>query len=121
MGVIILVASMCPMTESKPQPTRLLRLAAKAAPWGLGLVAAAWLVLAIAWGALHGWIVPRIGEFRPQLEARASQAIGLPVRIGAISAHSTGWIPSVELSDVAVLDPQGREALRLPRDRKSVV
>ncbi|MCX7277119.1 MAG: YhdP family protein [Burkholderiales bacterium] len=103
------------MTESKPQPTRLLRLAAKAAPWGLGLVAAAWLVLAIAWGALHGWIVPRIGEFRPQLEAQASLALGVPVRIGSISAHSTGWIPSVELHDVAVLDPQGREALRLPR------
>jgi uncharacterized protein (TIGR02099 family) len=103
------------MTESKPQPTRLLRLAAKAAPWCLGLVAAAWLVVAIAWGALHGWIVPRIGEFRPQLEAQASLAVGLPVRIGSISAYSTGWIPSVELRDVAVLDPQGREALRLPR------
>ena len=115
MGVIILVASMCPMTESKPYPTRLLRLAATAASWCLGLVVAAWLVLALAWGGLHGWIVPRISEFRPWLETYASQALGMPVRIGAISAQSEHLFPSFELRDVALLDGQGREALKLSR------
>ncbi|MDB5850600.1 MAG: hypothetical protein JWP29_4352, partial [Rhodoferax sp.] len=103
------------MTESKPQPSRLLKLAARAAPWCLGLTAAAWLVFAIAWGALHGWIVPRIGEFRPQLEAKVGQALGVPVRIGAISAQSTGLIPSFELRDVSLLDAEGLTALLLPR------
>jgi len=103
------------MTESKPSPSRLLKLAARAAPWCLGLTAAAWLVFAMAWGALHGWIVPRIGEFRPQLEAKVSQALGVPVRIGAISAQSTGLIPSFELRDVTLLDADGRTALHLPR------
>ncbi|WP_367848093.1 YhdP family protein [Rhodoferax sp. WC2427] len=106
---------MCPMTESKPYPTRLLRWAATAASWSLGLVAAAWLALALAWGALHGWIVPRIGEFRPWLETYASQALGVPVRIGAISAQSEHLFPSFELRDVALLDAQGREALTLSR------
>ncbi|MBC7683314.1 MAG: TIGR02099 family protein, partial [Ferruginibacter sp.] len=115
MGVIILVASICLMTESKPYPTRLLRLAATAASWCLGLVVAAWLVLALAWGALHGWIVPRIAEFRPWLETHASQALGMPVRIGAISATSAHLIPSFELRDVALLDGQGRAALKLSR------
>ncbi len=107
------------MTESKPisstYPTRLLRLAATAASWCLGLVVAAWLVLALAWGALHGWIVPRIGEFRPWLETYATQALGMPVRIGAISAESEHLFPSFELRDVALLDGQGREALKLSR------
>ena len=76
---------------------------------------AAWLVLALAWGALHGWIVPRIGEFRPWLETYASQALGVPVRIGAISAQSEHLFPSFALSDVALLDGQGREALKLSR------
>jgi uncharacterized protein YhdP len=98
---------MRPMTELTPPPTRLLKLAAKVASWSLGLLAAAWLVLAVVWGTLHGWIVPRIGEYRPWLETQASQALGLPVRIGSISAQSTGLIPSFALRDVALLDGPG--------------
>ena len=106
---------MCQMTESKPYSTRRLRLASTAASWSLGLVVAAWLVVALAWGVLHGWIVPRIGEFRPWLETYASQALGMPVRIGAISARSEHLVPTFELRDVALLDSQGREALKLSR------
>ncbi len=103
------------MTESPPRPSRLLKIVAGFARWSLGLLVAFWLLLAVAWGALHGWIVPRIGEFRPQIEARASQALGVAVRIGDISARSEGLIPSIELMDVALLDGEGRAALRLPR------
>ena len=74
-----------------------------------------WLLFAASWGLLHGWIVPRIGEFRPRLEMEATKALGVPVRIGQITARSEGLIPSFELRDVVLLDPQGREALRLPR------
>ena len=74
-----------------------------------------WLLLAAAWGGLHGWIVPRIGDFRPQLERQAQRALGVPVRIAGISARSEGLFPTVELTGVALLDAQGREALRLPR------
>ncbi|WP_309831966.1 YhdP family protein [Paracidovorax wautersii] len=103
------------MTETPSHPTRLLRFMAGFARWSLGLLLAFWLLLAAAWGVLHGWIVPRIGDFRPQLEAQAGRALGVPVRIGAIGARSEGLIPSVELGNVALLDAQGREALRLPR------
>ena len=85
------------------------------ARWALGLLLAAWLVFGLAWGALHWLIVPRIGEFRPQLEAKAAQVLGVPVRIGAITAHSTGLIPSFEFTDVKLFDAEGREALHLPR------
>ncbi len=81
----------------------------------LWLVVAVWLLFGASWGLLHGWIVPRIGEFRPRLEMEASKALGMPVRIGQISAYSTGLIPSIELRDVTLLDQQGREALHLPR------
>lgn len=101
--------------ETPPHPTRLLRCVAVFARWSLGLLLAFWLLLAAAWGVLHGWIVPRIGDFRPELETRAMQALGVPVRIGALAARSDGLIPTIELQDVALLDAQGREALRLPR------
>ncbi|MBS0294267.1 MAG: TIGR02099 family protein [Proteobacteria bacterium] len=103
------------MTEPSSHPSRLLRFVAGCARWGLGLLLAMWLLLAAAWGALHGWIVPRIGDFRPQLEAQAQRVLGVPVRIAALSARSAGFFPTVELSGVALLDPEGREALRLPR------
>lgn len=103
------------MTESPPHPSRLLKFVAGFARWGLGALVAFWLLLAAAWGGLHGWIVPRIGDFRPQLEQQARRALGVPVRIHSVAARSEGLIPTVELKDVALLDARGREALRLPR------
>ncbi|MFC5496727.1 YhdP family protein [Caenimonas terrae] len=102
------------MNESTPSPSRLLKASASIAQWILWLLAAAWLLLALTWGALHGWIVPRIGELRPDLEIEASRVLGVPVRIGGISAKSEGLIPSFEFTDVVLLDAQGREAVRLP-------
>ena len=81
----------------------------------LWLVASAWLLFGLSWLVLHGWIVPRIAEFRPRLEQQASKALGVPVRIGQITGRSLGAMPSFELHDVTLLDEQGREAVRLPR------
>ncbi|HWI84022.1 YhdP family protein [Ramlibacter sp.] len=98
-----------------PTPSRPLKALAAVAKWSLWLLLGAWLVLVLAWGALHGWIVPRIGELRPQLELEAGRVLGVPVRIGSIAARTEGLVPSFELENVVLLDPQGRPALRLPR------
>ena len=103
------------MTEPSPHPSRLLKCVAGCARWALGALLAFWLLLAAAWGGLHGWIVPRIGDYQAQLERYAQRTLGVPVRIAAIAARSEGVFPTVELSGVALLDAQGREALRLPR------
>src|SRR4051812_4561935 len=102
------------MNAQPPFPSRTLRLFAAVAQCCLWLLLGFSLLLALAWGALHGFIVPRIGELRPVLEIRASKVLGVPVRIGSISARTEGLIPSFTLHDVVLLDPQGREALRLP-------
>ncbi|MEO6293697.1 MAG: DUF3971 domain-containing protein, partial [Burkholderiaceae bacterium] len=102
-----------------PSPTPTLsifwKIACPVSRFLLWLAIVSWGLFAVAWIVLHGLIVPRIGDFRPQLEIEASKALGVPVRIGAVVATSSGLIPSFELKDVALLDPQGREALRLPR------
>lgn len=85
------------------------------ARWALVLMSLAWCVFAVAWGALHLLIVPRIGELRPQLEALATRATGIPVRVESITAYSTNLLPAFELGNVRLLDAQGRDALRLPR------
>ncbi|TWO69649.1 TIGR02099 family protein [Caenimonas sedimenti] len=102
------------MNAPPPIPSRTLKIFAAAVKWSLWLLLAAWLVLALAWGALHAWIVPRIGEFRPALESEAGRVLGVPVRIGGITARSEGLIPTFELRDVMLVGPQGQAALRLP-------
>ncbi|MFY8103633.1 MAG: TIGR02099 family protein, partial [Ramlibacter sp.] len=74
-----------------------------------------WLLLALAWGTLHGWIVPRIDQWRPVLERQATQVLGIPVRIASVSARSDSIMPSIELRDVVLHDAQDRAALRLSR------
>ena len=97
----------------------------------LWVVLAVWVLFALTWGALHLWIVPRIGDWRPDLERWASAAVGVPVTVGAIRAESRGdasaqagyllrLVPALELSDVRLFDPAGREALRLPTVRAAV-
>jgi uncharacterized protein (TIGR02099 family) len=81
----------------------------------LWLLLAAMLLFVLVWGVLHVVIVPRISEFRPDLENWTSRKLGVPVRIGDVHARSTGMVPSFELTDVQLFDPAGRAALRLPR------
>jgi uncharacterized protein (TIGR02099 family) len=104
------------MIEPKPHPTRLIHRLASLARWSLGLVLALWLTAATVWGVLHLWIVPRISEWRPELESLASRTLGVPVTIESLSAHRDGLVPSFELGDVALHDPaSGGKALHLAK------
>lgn len=108
------------MNDTTSSPSRLLKITAAAARWLLALLIGAWLLLALSVLVLHSWIVPRIGEYRPALEAQASRVIGVPVRIGSITASGATLFPSFELRDVVLHDPRQREALRLARVVASV-
>ncbi len=108
-----------------PRTLKTLSVAARLCLW---VVFLAWGLFVLTWAALNWWIVPRIGEWRPELERWASQAVGAPVRVGEIRADSTAGgerflpdlMPSFELRDVQLFDPQGRVALHLPLVRTVV-
>ena len=82
-------------------------------------VIAAWSLLLLAWLTLQWGIVPRVGQWKPQIEQRASAALGVPVTIGAIRVQSSGWMPLIELDDVVLAPrasaPADGGALRLPK------
>ncbi|MDP3349031.1 MAG: YhdP family protein [Hydrogenophaga sp.] len=94
----------------------------------LWLLLAVWGLFALTWAGLNGAIVPRIGEWRPELERWATEAVGVPVRIGEIRAESGSGgasflptlMPSFELRDVQLIDAQGRVALQLPLVRTAM-
>ena len=79
----------------------------------LWLVGAAWLIIILAWSTLNMFIVPRIGDYREMLQTQASRAMGMPVKIGRISAEGGWWVPLFDIHDLQLLDAQGREALKL--------
>jgi len=107
---------------------RALRLWARVLRVLLWLLAGLWGVFILSWLVLQAWIVPRIETWRPDLERWATQAVGVPVSIGAIRAlpgpRLAGVLPplapSFELLDVRLHDAQGRRALELPRLRAAV-
>lgn len=94
----------------------------------LWLLAGLWGVFILSWLVLQAWIVPRIETWRPDLERWATQAVGIPVSIGAIRAVDTAklagvlppLVPSFELLDVRLHDASGRSALQLPLVRGAV-
>jgi uncharacterized protein (TIGR02099 family) len=75
---------------------------------------AAFFALAALVLALRFWLLPSIEHYRQGIVTAVSRTVGQPVQIGAIQAGFHGFRPQVTLTDVRILDAQGREALRLP-------
>ena len=82
--------------------------------WVLGLLVLLWGLMLLAWLVLQWAILPHIDDWRPRIEQEASKALRVPVRIGSISVPGGTWMPLLQLRDVHLLDPQGRDALVLP-------
>lgn len=88
--------------------------------WLLGMALAFWGLLVLATVALHFLIVPRIIEWRAEIEDAASKAWGVQVSIGELTSISDGWVPSFEITDFVLRDAQNKEVLHLPKVRASL-
>jgi len=60
-------------------------------------------------------VLPTIDQWRPRVEAAASEAMGVPVSIARIDASWRGLNPHFALNDVRLVDPAGSNTLALPR------
>ena len=83
--------------------------------WAAAGLLSVWSLALLAWLILHWGILPRLDQWRPQIEQRVGQAIGAPLRIGAIRVRSGSWVPAFDLDEVVLLDARGAPALRLGR------
>ena len=93
---------------ARPWVRRGLRVAA----WGL---VAVYFLFAATVLILRYAILPKVGEHQAEIEAAASRAVGLPVRIGRIEAGWDGLNPELTLSDVTIADRQGRPGFVLSK------
>ncbi|MSQ52416.1 MAG: TIGR02099 family protein [Betaproteobacteria bacterium] len=94
----------------------------KASRSGLARFIAAfgWLLVAVYFAVatlvlvLRYWILPDVGQYRPEIEQAISRALGERVSIGGINARWQGLHPELDLSEVSIHDKEGRVALSLP-------
>ena len=88
--------------------------------WLTALVFCTASVLLGLWLTLHWGILPRLEGWRPQLEERASRALGVPLSIGRIEVQTGGWVPVIDLHEVELRGTDGQAALRLPHIRAAL-
>src|SRR5712692_490911 len=87
------------------------RLAARIAGWALLI---AYFLFAAILLALRYWVLPKVAEYRSDVEQYASKVLGTRITIGAMEAGWQGLRPELLLANVTVFDRDGREALSLP-------
>ena len=93
---------------------RLTRILAALTRWGLGLCALA-LVLMALYVSLGRELAPLVAEYRGEVQARASDALGMPLQIGELEGNWSGFAPILSAHDVTV--GKGANALHLDKVR----
>jgi len=72
-----------------------------------------YFAVAAAMLALRFWVLPSVADYKPEIEAAVSRALGERVEIGGITADWRGLHPRFELAGVKIFDRRGKEALGL--------
>ena len=98
------------LAEAIPPKSRW-RVAARILVWAL-LVA--YFLFAATLLVLRYWVLPKVAEYRSDVEQYASKILGTRITIGAMDADWQGLRPELLLANVTVFDRDGRAALSLP-------
>ncbi|WP_095145007.1 YhdP family protein [Pseudomonas sp. Irchel s3b6] len=93
---------------------RLIRILGALTRWGLGL-SALLLVLVALYVNLGRELVPLVAEYRAEVESKARDALGLPLRVGSLEGGWSGMGPVLMAHDVVV--GEGANALYLDQVR----
>jgi len=70
--------------------------------------------------ALRFAVLPKIEDYRPEIVAHLSEAVGHPVSLGQLRAGWDGWNPTLEIAELTVRGKAGDALLTLPRVRTTV-
>jgi uncharacterized protein (TIGR02099 family) len=98
------------IAQAMPPRSRL-RALVRFVAWGL---LAVYFLFALAVLVTRYYALPRVGEYKDDIERYASRALGQRITVGAIEAGWQGLRPELLLADVTLYDRDGRAALRLP-------
>ncbi|PXX48278.1 uncharacterized protein (TIGR02099 family) [Aquitalea magnusonii] len=79
------------------------------------LLLLALLVVGGGFAVFNGWFLPRLEQFRPQLEQSLSQATGRQVSVASLSGQWQGLAPQLQLRGLRIANPVTADALTLER------
>ena len=91
------------LAEAIPPKSRW-RVAARVAGWTLLIV---YFLFAAILLALRYWVLPKVAEYRSDVEQYASKVLGTRITIGAMEADWQGLRPELLLANVTVFDRDG--------------
>ncbi|CAN0618652.1 conserved protein of unknown function [Burkholderia multivorans] len=86
----------------------------------LGVALGAYFVASGAVLGLRYVVLPRIDEFRPQIERFVSAKLHAQLSIGKLSPHWSGMQPGVEVTRLTIRGRDGRLALSVPHARAAL-
>ena len=89
---------------------RLMRILGALTRWGLGLCALL-LVLIALYVNLGRELIPLVAEYRAEVQAKAREALGMPLEIGSLEGRWSGMAPVLLAHDVTL--GEGANALHL--------
>jgi uncharacterized protein (TIGR02099 family) len=81
----------------------------------LSLLVGLWLLVAGVVALLQYWVLPHISDYRDQVAAMISRAVGEAVTMGGIEADWSGLHPHVAIGELRFLDATGQVVFELPR------
>lgn len=93
-----------------PHPSPWPRLGRRIALWLAGLLCLGWSLIYLT---LHFLVLPRIADYRGEVERQASAALGQPVTIAHLAADWEWLRPRFHVDGVRILNPAGRPVLEL--------
>ncbi len=105
--------SLNPRPQIRALQTRYLRILRRILHYAAYVAGGAVIVVSLVALTFKFWVMPRVSDFVPLVEARAGAALAQTVRIGRMQANWRGAQPRLILHDVRVAQPDG-EALLLP-------
>src|SRR5690606_23192217 len=88
--------------------------------WGRRLLAVAvglYFCIGIALLVLRYAVLPQIDAWRPRIDARLSQALGVQVALGPIQVRWHGWNPEFDVQGTRPQPADGQEHLIIPETR----
>lgn len=88
--------------------------------WGRRLLAVAvglYFCIGIALLVLRYVVLPQIDAWRPRIDARLSQALGVQVALGPIQVRWHGWNPEFDVQGTRLQAADGQEHLIIPETR----
>lgn len=88
--------------------------------WGRRLLVVAvglYFCIGIALLALRYAVLPQIDAWRPRIDARLSQALGVQVELGPIQVRWHGWNPEFDVRGTHLRAADGRDLLTIPEAR----